>query len=132
MPIDEQNKFVEIESIELEEIWFNNWRWGFKFKNGLQSDFDSDCVLKKFKLSLDHPHINKVEIYSDFWDGQHHCLTGLKFFDKLGMSIIEVGEFKKAPSSITLAENEKIIGVFSYKHPNKEGVHVDFQLLIGR
>jgi hypothetical protein len=48
------------------------------------------------------------------------------------MSIIEVGEFKKAPSSITLAENEKIIGVFSYKHPHRDGVHIDLQLLIGR
>jgi hypothetical protein len=132
VPKDEQNQFVEIESIELEEIWFNDWRWGFKFKNGLQSDFESDCVLKKFKLPLDHPHIYRVDIHSESWDGQQHCLSGLKFFDTWGKSIIEVGEFNKAPSSITLAENEKIIGFFSYKHPKKAGGHVDFQLMIGR
>jgi len=45
MPEDRKNEFVEIESIELEEIWYYNWRWGFKFKNGLQSDFNSDYVL---------------------------------------------------------------------------------------
>jgi hypothetical protein len=61
--------FVEIESMELEEIWFNRWRWGFKFKNGLQSDFDSDLLLKKLKLPKDYPQVSKVEIYSDSWDG---------------------------------------------------------------
>jgi len=44
-PEEQKNAFVEIESIELEEIWYYNWRWGFKFKNGLQSDFNSDSVL---------------------------------------------------------------------------------------
>ena len=48
--------FEEIESMEIDEIWYNNWRWGFKFKNGLFSDFDSDYLLKKFKISDDHPN----------------------------------------------------------------------------
>jgi hypothetical protein len=109
--------FVEIENIELEEIWFNSWRWGFKFKNGLQSDFDSVYLLKKFKLLNDHPHINRVEIHSDSWDGQEHCLCGLKFFNKKEECILQVGDFKKTPKSIILNEHEKIIGVFSYKHP---------------
>jgi hypothetical protein len=120
--------------MELEEIWFNNWRWGFKFKNGLQSDFDSDCLLKKIKLPL-HPfdHINRVEIHSDSWASQEFCLCGLKFFNKKEECILQVGDFKKAPShSIILTEHEKIIGVFSYKHPHYPGAHVDFQLRIGR
>ena len=82
LPKDYQNQFVEIESLELEEIWFNSWRWGFKFKNGLQSDFDTDCVLKKFRLPFDHPHIHRVEIHSVSWSGKEHYLCGLKFFDK--------------------------------------------------
>lgn len=44
-PKKQMNAFVEIESIELEEVWYYNWRWGFKFKSGLQSDFNSDSVL---------------------------------------------------------------------------------------
>jgi hypothetical protein len=74
--------FVEIESMELEEIWYNNWRWGFKFKNGIASDFDSDYLLKKFKLPSDHPQVSRVEIHSDTWDGQEHCLCGLRLFNK--------------------------------------------------
>jgi hypothetical protein len=89
---------------------------GFKFKNGLQSDFDSDLLLKKFKLPNDHQHINRVEIHSDFWAGQEHCLCGLKFFNKKEESILQVGDFKKTAKSIKLAENDKIIGVYSYKH----------------
>ena len=34
MPIDEQNQFVEIESIELEEIWFNSGDGGSSSKTG--------------------------------------------------------------------------------------------------
>ena len=123
--------FVEIESMELEEILYNRWRWVFKFKNGLQSDFKYDFHLTKFKLPLDHPHINRVEIHSDSWDGQDHCLCGLKFFDKEDNCIREVGDFRKTNKSIKLAEHEKIIGILSYTHPKNTGVHVDFQFKIG-
>ena len=124
--------FVEIESMELEEIWYNSWRWGFKFKSGLQSDFDFDLLLKKFKIPFDHPHINRVEIYSDSWDGQEYCLCGLKFFNKKEECILKVGEFRKTVHSINLADNEKIIGVLSFKHPQHAGAYVDFQLRIGK
>ena len=55
--------------MELEEIGYNNWRWGFKFRNGLYSDFDSDSVLKKFKLPNAHPNLTRVETYYDSWGG---------------------------------------------------------------
>ena len=118
--------------MELEEIWYNSWRWGFKFKNGLQSDFNTTCLLTKFKLPLNHPQISRVEIHYDYWDGQDHCLCGLKFFNKKEECILEVGDSRKTYKSIKLAEEEKIIGVLSCIHPRHAGAHVDFQLRIGK
>jgi hypothetical protein len=78
-------RFLELESLQLDEVWYNNWRWGFKFKNGLQSDFDSDYLLKKFKM----PSINitRVELFYDTWGGKDHCLCGLKFLGEFGEPI---------------------------------------------
>jgi hypothetical protein len=103
--------FVEIESIELDEIWYNNWRWGFKFKNGIASDFDSDYRLKVFKLPF--AQIRRVEIYHDSWDvwgGNDNYLCGLKFFGE-GAVILEIGDVQKKFNSVELAENERIIGI---------------------
>ena len=125
-PQDDQfiGTFVEIEGSALDEIFFNNWRWGFKFKNGFQSDFDADCILKRTKFLFDG--VCKVEIHSDFWDGQEHCLCGLKFLNSKNKSVLEVGEFRKKFMLVDIAENERIIGLQSYKHPRRPGAHVNF------
>ena len=58
-------------------------------------------------------------------------MCGLKFLNNKNKSVLEVGDFRKNFRSINFTENEKIIGLFSYKHPRHPGAHVDFQFRIG-
>lgn len=125
--------FVEIETVELDEIWYNSWRWGFKFKNGLSSDFGSEYCLKVFKLPF--AQIRRVEIYHDSWDvwgGNENYLCGLKFFGENGNLTLEVGDTKKKFNAVELAEDERIIGIESYKSPLYLGAHLNFQFRIGK
>ena len=89
-----KGKFVELESVLLTGLAYNNWRWDFMFKNVSKSEFSKDTglVLKQYYIKMDTT-ISKVEVFESTWDYQKYCLCGLKFFSSGGDLLLEAGEF---------------------------------------
>ena len=140
-PADEQNCKYDRHIIGVSQYkheWWLAMQFIFSDQSRTQADVQG-CDLTKFvdEFIPEEAQISKVQL---IYDSQNSILVGLRFTDREGMSLLDVGDvdsYKTIPKQFTMKQlplgmNERLVGVKSGQRGEGLGFHCDLQFMIMR
>lgn len=114
---------MTLELVAIEFAFLGFGRINFVLSNGMESHLNFDKIqLEAHPLPTEFKHQNKPDTQKFLKDPiksvemfyaasrKGYPITGLAFYDKFGREILQIGKSGYANKTLTLADDEKIIG----------------------
>ncbi len=99
-------------------------------KNGKKTENKSGKQMTAYPIQI---NVGKLHVH--YGNGSGSCpfgMSGLKFFDRAGNLLLEIGRFDFPHKEIVLSADERIVGVVGREHTAYPNFYEDVQFMIAR